>query len=55
MYSSLICQANNPARVVLLALHLEQINLVGLSTVHGNGTLEHTTREPMHLTGKRSS
>ena len=33
---------------ILLAAQLPQINLVGLSTVHGNGSLAHTTRN--HLT-----
>lgn len=35
---------HDDAIAILLAVQLPQINLLGISTVHGNGTLRHTTR-----------
>lgn len=40
---------HDDAIALLLALHLPEINLVGISTVHGNGSLSHTTLNAARL------
>ncbi|CEQ38872.1 SPOSA6832_00338 [Sporobolomyces salmonicolor] len=42
---------HDDAIAILLSLHLNEINLLGISTVHGNASLKDTTREALLAVG----
>ncbi|KAF8590565.1 nucleoside hydrolase [Ramaria rubella] len=43
------CKGHDDAIAILLALHCPQINLLGISTVHGNASLQNTWQNALRL------